>query len=143
MEAMDKIRDELAGNSNPGVQMIGEAMTALLMAEPELSDKILKEGKTLAGAFNAVKDYASKNKTGGFAIVLPAKAAEIVAKYWDIDIAAMKRAVLAAEMESMGERMTNDIATGKATVKDAMQEYSRSAKSMAASLDLDALLGGL
>lgn len=143
MEAMDKIRDELAGNSNPGVQMIGEAMTALLMAAPELSDKILQEGKTLAGAFNNLKDYASKNKTGGFAFVPPAKAAEIVAKYWDIDIAAMKRAVLAAEMESMGERMTNDIATGKATVKDAMQEYSRSAKSMAASLDLDALLGGL
>lgn len=137
MQAMDKIRDELAGNSNPGVQMIGEAMTALLMAAPELSDKILQEGKTLAGAFNAVKDYARKNKTGGFAFVPPAKAAEIVAKYWGIDVAAMKRAVLAAEMESMGEEPQAHAAV---TVPETVPA---AAAGLAASLDLDALLGGL
>lgn len=102
-EAMDKIRDEMAGSQDDGVQVIGEAMTALLQIAPELTEKVLAKGKTCAGAFGAVRDYAKKNKGKGTAVyVPPAKAAEIVAGYWEIPVEQMKQAVMQAAMASMG-----------------------------------------
>lgn len=81
-KAMDKLRDELAADNSAGVQQVGEYMTARLMADAELAEAILVEGKTLKGAFQAIHDYASKHRSGNFAFVPPEKAFEIVAGYY-------------------------------------------------------------
>lgn len=126
MDAMDKIRDEMAGRGDPGVQVIGEAMTRLLQLQPELADKVLEEGKTLKGAFAKVRDWAKANAKGGFCYVPPVKAAEIVAEYWGVDTTAMMQAVQGAETHAHAQ-----------AVAEAAAETAGDA------LDLDALLGGL
>lgn len=126
MDAMDKIRDEMAGSGDPGVQVIGEAMTRLLQLQSELADKVLEEGKTLKGAFAKVRDWAKANAKGGFCYVPPAKAAEIVAEYWGVDTTAMMQAVCGAETQAHAQ-----------AVAEAAAETAGDA------LDLDALLGGL
>lgn len=58
-EAMDKIRDEMAKTANEAVQEIGEAMTRLLLASPEMSDKIMAEdtrgADEIAQSINRIK----------------------------------------------------------------------------------------
>lgn len=130
MDAMDKIRDEMATSKNPGVQMIGEAMTKLLAECPELGSTIEQEGKTLQGAFDRVKAYAKKHAQSGCCFVPPQKAAEIVAEYWGIDIAMMQQAVAEAYMPAV------------AKMPEKPKETS-AASSLMDELDLDALLGGL
>lgn len=130
METMDRIRDEMAKSRNPGVQIIGEAMTRILAECPEMGSTIGQEGKTLQGAFDRVKEYAKKHAQSGCCFVPPQKAAEIVAEYWGIDIAMMQQAVAEAYMPAV------------AKMPEQPKETS-AASSLMDELDLDALLGGL
>lgn len=61
VNAIDKIRDEMAGIKDSKIQLLGEGMTALLQLHPELEKYILEKGKTIKGALEAVR----KNATGG------------------------------------------------------------------------------
>jgi hypothetical protein len=102
MEAMDKIRDEMAKSQNPAVQELGETLTAWLSRHPEGAEKILAEGKTLQGSYKALEEYARKNKNGNSACVPYMKAVEIMAEYWGIDKEEMTRAAYARMLEEMG-----------------------------------------
>lgn len=78
MMTIDKIRDEMAKkHDHPGVAMIGE-----YVSERVLQGASVQEGKTLEGAFAEIRKYAKENRTGNFAFVPPAKAYEIVDKYF-------------------------------------------------------------
>lgn len=84
--AIDRLRDELAKKSDhPGVAVIGEYLTGRLNADHGLADKICADGKTIEGAFDAIRDYASKHRSGkAWAYVPPEKALEIACEYYGI-----------------------------------------------------------
>ena len=83
--AVDRLRDELAKKSDhPGVAVIGEYLTGRLNADHGLADKICADGKTIEGAFEAVRAYARKIQKGGSAYVKDEKALEIVCEYYGI-----------------------------------------------------------
>ena len=85
-KAVDRLRDELARkHDHPGVQVIGEYLTGRLNADRSLADRLAADGKSIEGAFDAVRDYASKHRNGkGWAYVPPEKALEIACEYYGI-----------------------------------------------------------
>ena len=84
--AVDRLRDEMAKkHDHPGVAVIGEYLTGRLNADHGLADKICADGKTIEGAFDAIRDYASKHRSGkAWAYVPPEKALEIACKYYGV-----------------------------------------------------------
>lgn len=85
-KAVDRIRDEMAKeSSNPGIQFLGGWLTGELEKRPELAETLLDEKKSIKGAFEKIRGYAEKHKTGNFAFVPPEKALEIVGEYYGID----------------------------------------------------------
>lgn len=83
--AVDRLRDELARkHDHPGVQVIGEYLTGRLNADHGLADKICADGKSVEGAFEAIRAYARKIQKGGCAYVDDAKSLEIVCEYYGI-----------------------------------------------------------
>ena len=104
-KVMDKLRDEMAAkHGEPGIQIIGEAMTRMLRLSPDTAEAVGAEGKTLAGAFAAVRSWAEKHKTGNSCFVPPAQAVEIVCGYYGIaPIDLLARAVQELMMEQNGE----------------------------------------
>ena len=102
-KAVDKLRDEMAKHAgDAGIAALGEYLTARLLENPEIAEKILANGKTIAGAFNEVREYARKNQKGGFCAVSDEKAYEITCQYFGIDAQAPARAP-AAEKTSADE----------------------------------------
>ena len=84
-KALEKLRDELAAKTkHQGVQMIGERLCELVTENEAIADKLLAEGKTIEGAFDAVRGYASSHRTGNYAFVPPDKATEIIGQYFGI-----------------------------------------------------------
>ena len=82
---MDKLRDEMAKKSDhPGVSVLGEYFTARLMADQSVGEKLGDAGKTLEGAFGAIRSYAQKHQKGGCAFVPPEKAFAIACEYYGI-----------------------------------------------------------
>ena len=85
MEALDKLRDEMAREAkNPGIQYLGQWLTGELEKNAGAAEKILQEGKTLKGAFEAIRKYAEKIRTGNFAFVPPEKGIELAADYYGL-----------------------------------------------------------
>ena len=83
--AMDALRDEMAKHhDSPGIAYIGECMTGRLQADHTLADRLTATGKTLAGAFESIRSYASKHKTGNYAFVPPEKGVAIACEYYGI-----------------------------------------------------------
>lgn len=142
-QAMDKLRDEMAGkHGNPGVQIIGEAMTRMLQLSPETAEAVGAEGKTLAGAFAAVRSWAEKHKTGDCCFVPPAQAVKIVSEYYGLPDAA----VLARAVGELTAEQTGGTAEAQAHA-EAVQTAQTAALKKHSRMDLDAeldeLLGGL
>ena len=82
--AMDKLRDELAGNPSKYVQVVGEYLTDYLLRHPEAEGAILAEGKSVAGSLKAMEDEARKQKSGNVAVLDDATAFGIVLKYYGL-----------------------------------------------------------
>lgn len=143
MEAMDKVRDEMAKTKNSAVETLGEWMTAWLEAHPEGGEKVLAEGKTLEGAYKAMENYARQHIRGNVAYVSPRKAVETVAQYFEIDAEQLTQIVKRMMMEQL---LTMDLQLGEegtAGNPERNQEPQADAESLTGVLDLDALLGGL
>lgn len=69
--AMDKLRDEMAENHKDlNLCALGEYMTGLLQRMPEASDRILENGKSLKGAWGALKAYARKLPRSGSCVAV-------------------------------------------------------------------------
>lgn len=83
--AMDRLRDEMAATKNPAVEAVGEIMTMHLQAHPETAAAIAAEGKTLAGAYQAMEIYARKHRAGAAAVcVPPARAEALILDYYGL-----------------------------------------------------------
>lgn len=80
--AMDRIRDEMAKAKSTNVQALGEIMTALLQARPEIAGAILADGKTLGGCWAAMEAYAKKHKTGNSYAMGPDTAQAVICEYY-------------------------------------------------------------
>lgn len=87
MEAIDKIRDEMA-KEKPGspVAEVGEMVTEMLTAAPEIAPAIMAKGKTLKGAYEAMES-AAKKKGGSRVCIGPREAAKIVMEYYGFNAA--------------------------------------------------------
>lgn len=101
MMDIDRIRDEMAKkHDHPGIVMIGEYVT-----ERVSKGAAIPEGKTLAGAFEAIHQYAKAHKTGNYAYVPPEKAYEIVDGYFGFG----KQAEKPVEVGAMPEDAVDDL----------------------------------
>lgn len=112
-KAMDKIRDEMAQNSqNPGIQFLGEWLTEQLEKQPEAAEKVLAEGKSLQEAFGQIRKYAEGHKTGNFAFVPPEKALQIVSEYYQLPKAAKAKPQAPAQTREAADDLDLDALLG-------------------------------
>lgn len=87
--AVEKLRDEMARLANhPGVAVLGEYMTERLRKEPGIAAAILRDKKTLEGAFGAIRDHARGHQKNGFAYVASDEAFRICDRYYGLHGAA-------------------------------------------------------
>lgn len=118
-KAMDKIRDEMA-KATDAVCMVGEIVTLYLQSEPTNAEKILADGKTLKGAYGAMRDYARKEHKE---CMTQDEAAEHIARYYGME---------PAKMLDMWQAIKDEQPQEKAKPQ---------ARAETDDLDLDALLG--
>lgn len=85
-DAIDKIRDEMATKSKDNyVQYVGDYLTDYLKTHPGEAEKILTEGKTIAGSLSVMKEEARKNQSSGCGVLSDKEGFEIVLKYFGIE----------------------------------------------------------
>lgn len=121
--AMDKLRDEMAA-SKGAVHMAGEIITLFLMADPENAEKVLAEGKTIAGAYGKMRDLAKQKRQECFDAD---QAADIFAEYYGFE----KRSI--TDLWEAAQERRNEKPQAAADVPAAKTEPD--------DFDLDALLG--
>jgi len=126
--AVDRLRDEMAKTKNDAVRTVGEMMTMVLFQYPGHADAVLGEGKTLQGAYEAMYEYAKKNKKGNSCCVPPDKALEILCGYYGIEY---------------GPHMFNAFGTPAATGTPHAEEQATKPQTPEDDFDLDAMLEGL
>ena len=82
--AMAKLREEMAReDARPWIGSVGEVMTDILLTNPAAAPAILTEGKTLAGAYAALEDYAIRNRDNDACRYIgPGRAIQIIAGYY-------------------------------------------------------------
>lgn len=61
---------------------IGMMLLSWIDYADNAAELILTDGKTIKGAFEAVREYASAHRTGNYACVPPTKAMELILKYF-------------------------------------------------------------
>ena len=92
--AIDKIRDEMATakRNRDAIAGVGEIVTALLEANPAAEAAILDKGKTLAGCYKAMEDYARKHKDrDGICYYMPPdRATSVICEYFGIEAGSAK-----------------------------------------------------
>lgn len=84
--ARKKLIDEI-GNDNGYKQIIGEYLLLQLEANPSAVGQIVKEGKTIKGAMEAIKAEARKRQKDGCAVLTDDEGFAVVLEYFDIPMA--------------------------------------------------------
>lgn len=136
--AMDKVRDEMAGSkTSPEVAAVGEIVTAMLQARPGIAGAILGKGKTLDGAFKAMREYAEKNRKGSSSFAMgPATAQAVICGYYGFTVEEPVAVGMYAGAEGTGNRgQETGMAAEAQTLADVPEPVDP--------FDLDALMGGL
>ena len=136
--AIDKIRDEMAGSKGGQIQLLGEGLTAMLQLHPEWEKHVLEKGRTLAGALEAVR----KNATGGCSD--PIQTTKSLCGYYGIECVnphVLALEVTVAMMGGAGD--TTSFVSAGALPPSPEGEGSREEPKEADPFDLDALLGVL
>lgn len=82
VQAVNKLRTEMEASKNPYVKVVGEHLLKVLEINPAAAEKVLAEGKTIAGALTAMKTEASKNKFDGMAMLTDEEGYAIALKYF-------------------------------------------------------------
>lgn len=83
-QAIEKLDKEMEQAKDSCSKYIAEQLLQLATSCPEVSEKILEQKKTLAGALDAIKAEAKKHAVGGCGCVDEAQAVEIACKYYNI-----------------------------------------------------------
>ena len=86
MQAMDRIRDEMAASKESGVQAVGEMVTAALREHPEYAEAIQAAGRdrTLAGLFKKMYGIAAKKQKDRFYYMPPDEAEALMREWYGI-----------------------------------------------------------
>lgn len=84
-QAIKKLDKEMEAAKDPCSKYIAEQLLQLATSCPEVSEKILEQKKTLAGALDAIKAEAKKHAVGGCACIDEIQTMEIACKYYNID----------------------------------------------------------
>lgn len=127
MQAIDKVRDEMAKSKDGKLTYLGEGVTALLGIHPEYAEAIAAEGKTLAGCLEAIK----KGAKGG--VSDPATSTRSICDYYGIKTDDVNRLAVEVHMAMLG----GAVPQASASKPEPKPEPRRD------DFDLDALLGVL
>lgn len=96
MNAIDKVRDEMAKSKGGQITYLGEGVTALLGIHPEYASNIAAEGKTLKGCLDAIK----KGAKGG--VSDPATSTKSICAYYGIKVEDANRLAREVNMAMLG-----------------------------------------
>lgn len=129
MNAIDKIRDEMAKSKDKKIDYLGEGMTALLRIHPEYAEAVAAAGKTLSGCLEAIKKGA---KNG---ISDPAMSTRSICGYYGIEPQSVERLAVEVHLAMLGGEVPQTPAPAPEPVKPAPPQKN--------DFDLDAMLGGL
>lgn len=89
--AIDAVRDEMAkAPAGSGAHGVGEIVTDLFPQMPTLQAAVLEKGKSLEGAYQAMREYARKNQKGGCYYMPPGQAMEMILKYYGVEAGSVK-----------------------------------------------------
>jgi len=80
-KARQKVEAEIT-NTDDYTGQIGMFLLSWIEYADNAAELIMTEGKDIKGAFEAIRDYASKHKTNNYACVAPAKGMELVLEYF-------------------------------------------------------------
>ena len=139
--AMDKLRDEMAKSQGKYVQVVGEYMTAYLLAHPEAEAAILTEGKTIAGSLKVMEAEARKVKTGNVAVLDDQTAFGIVLQYYGLKGTGNSPKGLASRREQGTGIAGQANETPDSVEAPALTEEAHVTAAAPDPFDLDALLG--
>lgn len=146
-EAMDKIRDEMAGSQDTVVQQIGELLTVVLTMDGQYSEQILAKSKTLKGAADHASAYAMKHRAKGATRHETSKKedAMLMEEYWDIPKEVFFQAYARMWADICAETQAAAQLTPSPVKRGGHGGISAAAATAATSMldDFDALLGGL
>lgn len=85
-QAIAKLDEEMeAAKDNGVIVVLANYMIDYVTAHPEAAEAVLAEGKTLAGAFEAMRQEAQKHQKGRCAVLSDAEGFAIVRDYYGID----------------------------------------------------------
>lgn len=123
-QAIEKLDKEMEAAKDPCSKYIAEQLLQLATSCPEVSEKILEQKKTLAGALDAIKAEAKKHAVGGCGCVDEAQAVEIACKYYNIKATEPAAGATAAH-QALGKtlEMSMDTGTGAAAVSVNLDDF--------------------
>lgn len=124
MNAIDKIRDEMAKSKDKKIDYLGEGMTALLRIHPEYAEKVAAKDKTLSGCLEAIKRGAK----GG--VSDPAMTTKAICSYYGIKCESVERLAVEVHLAMLGGEIPQTPALVREQEKPAMRDE----------FDLDAML---
>lgn len=124
-QAIKKLDKEMEAAKDPCSKYIAEQLLQLATSCPEVSEKILEQKKTLAGALDAIKAEAKKHAVGGCGCVDEAQAVEIACKYYSIKAGAKPAAGATAAHQALGKTLETsmDTGTGAAAVSVNLDDF--------------------
>lgn len=83
-KAIEKLNDEMENNKASYVQAVGGFLLQHLEEDATAADKILEEGKTIAGSLEEMRKEAEKQKVGNVAVLSDEDGFAAVLKYYGI-----------------------------------------------------------
>jgi hypothetical protein len=104
VDAIEKIRDEMASNAKQGgyIQVVGDMLLQNLDAHPEAAEKILADGKTIKGSLAAMRTEAQKHQTDGCGVLTDEEGFAVVLRYYGIDSKPAPRPAAAPAAKAVG-----------------------------------------
>lgn len=123
-QAIEKLYAEMEQAKDPCSKYIAEQLLQLATSCPEVSEKILEQKKTLAGALDAIKAEAKKHAVGGCACIDEIQTMEIACKYYNIDNTEPAAGATAAH-QALGKtpETSMDTGTGAAAVSVNLDDF--------------------
>lgn len=83
-KAIEKLTREMMQLNDPFAQAIEEHLTEICTSDA-VAEKILKDGKSLKGACDSIRDVAKKNAAGGVGAVSDEDAYRMAEEYYGIN----------------------------------------------------------
>jgi hypothetical protein len=84
-KAIEKINSEMEKDKDPYVQVIGNFLLDYINKNPDSSEKILSENKTIAKSIDEMASVAKKKAVKGRAMLTDQEGFQIVLKYFGVN----------------------------------------------------------